>query len=113
MRDLQRPTMASWAALGLALAPGIPPAYSAPVPLPRVGGCPLGYYAASGYCIPSRAVKTGDAVQKSGGTCPFGYYSSGNYCVTNPSNGREAIQKTGSSCPLGWFSSGAYCVKNR
>jgi hypothetical protein len=113
MRNLQRPTMAFWAAVGLALALGIQTAYSSPVPLPRVGGCPLGYYAASGYCVPSRAVKTGDAIQKSDGTCPFGYYGSGSYCVSNPSNRQDAIQKTGSSCPLGWFSSGAYCVKNR
>jgi hypothetical protein len=113
MQKLQRPTMAFWGAVGLALASGIPAAFSCPVPLPRVGSCPLGYYAASGYCVPSHAVKTGDAIQKSGGTCPFGYYSSGNYCVSNPSNRQDAIQKTGSSCPLGWLSSGAYCVKNR
>jgi hypothetical protein len=83
------------------------------VPLPKQGSCPLGYFTSGGYCVPSRAVNPGGAIQKSGSSCPLGFYSSGNYCVTNPSNGREAIQKTGSSCPLGWFSSGSYCVKNR
>jgi hypothetical protein len=53
-------------------------------PLPKVGGCPLGYLASGSYCVPG-----------------------------SPSNDREAIQKTGNSCPLGWFSSGSYCVKNR
>jgi hypothetical protein len=53
-------------------------------PLPKVGGCPLGYYSSGSYCVPSQS-----------------------------GNAREAIQKTGSSCPLGWFSSGSYCVKNR
>ena len=47
------------------------------------------------------------------GGCPLGFYSSGNYCVSSPSNYREAIQKWGTSCPLGWFSSGSYCVKSR
>ena len=47
------------------------------------------------------------------GGCPLGFYSSGNYCISSPSNEREAIQKTGKSCPLGWFSSGSYCVKSR
>jgi len=53
-------------------------------PLPKVGGCPLGYYASGSYCVPS----------KSGNT-------------------RGAIEKSGNSCPLGWFSSGSYCVKSR
>ena len=47
------------------------------------------------------------------GGCPLGFYASGNYCLSSPSNEREAIQKTGNSCPLGWFSSGSYCVKSR
>jgi len=105
--------MAFWASIGLSLALGIKAAHSSPVPLPRMGSCPLGYYAASGYCLPNRSVNAGGAIQKTGGSCPFDYYSSGNYCVSNPSNRQDAIQKTGSSCPLGWFSSGAYCVKNR
>jgi hypothetical protein len=82
-------------------------------PLPKVGGCPLGYYSSGGYCVPSKSGNTRGAIEKSGGTCPLGFYSSGNYCVSSPSNHREAIQKQGNSCPLGWFSSGSYCVKNR
>ena len=46
------------------------------------------------------------------GGCPLGFYASGNYCLSSPSNERVAIQKTGNSCPLSWFSSGSYCVKN-
>jgi len=47
------------------------------------------------------------------GGCPLGYYSSGNDCLSSPSNNREAIEKTGKSCPLGWFSSGSYGMKSR
>ena len=81
-------------------------------PLPRVGGCPLGYFASGSYCIPSKSGNTRGAIEKAGNSCPLGFYASGNYCLSSPSNEREAIQKTGSSCPLGWFSSGSYCVKN-
>jgi hypothetical protein len=82
-------------------------------PLPKVGGCPLGYTSSGGYCVPSKSGNTRGAIEKSGSSCPLGFYSSGNYCVSSPSSNREAIQKTGNSCPLGWFSSGSYCVKNR
>ncbi len=81
-------------------------------PLPKVGGCPLGYYASGSYCVPSRSSNTRGALEKTGGNCPLGFYSSGAYCVSSPSNQRQAIQKTGPSCPLGWYSSGSYCVKN-
>ena len=53
-------------------------------PLPKVGGCPVGYYASGDYCVPS----------KSG-------------------NSRGAIEKVGNGCPIGWFSSGRYCIKTR
>jgi hypothetical protein len=82
-------------------------------PLPKVGGCPLGYYASGSYCVPSKSTNTRGALQKTGNSCPLGFYSSGNYCVSSPSNNREAIQKHGKSCPLGWFSSGGYCVSSR
>ncbi len=82
-------------------------------PLPKVGGCPLGYYSSGSYCVPSKSGNTRGAIEKSGSGCPLGFYSSGNYCVSSPSSNREAIQKTDNSCPLGWFSSGSYCVKNR
>jgi hypothetical protein len=82
-------------------------------PLPKVGGCPLGYYSSGSYCVPSSSGNTRGAIEKNGNSCPLGFYSSGNYCLSSPSNEREAIQKTGKSCPLGWFSSGSYCVKNR
>ena len=82
-------------------------------PLPKVGGCPLGYYSSGGYCVPSSGGNSRGAIEKVGGGCPFGFYSSGNYCLSSPGNDREAIQKTGKGCPLGWFSSGSYCVKSR
>jgi len=80
--------------------------------LPKLGGCPLGYYASGSYCVPSKSGNTRGAIEKSDSSCPLGFYSSGNYCVSSPSSTREAIQKVGTSCPLGWYSSGGYCVKN-
>ena len=82
-------------------------------PLPRSGGCPLGYYSSGSYCVPSKGSNTRGAIEKVGGGCPLGFYSSGNYCLSSPSNKREAIQKSGKGCPLGWYSSGSYCVKSR
>ncbi len=82
-------------------------------PLPKLGGCPLGYYSSGSYCVPSSSSNTRGAIEKTGNSCPLGFYASGGYCVSSPSNNREAIQKTGNSCPLGWFSSGSYCVKSR
>lgn len=82
-------------------------------PLPKLGGCPLGYYSSGSYCVPSKSGNARGALEKMGNSCPLGFYSSGNYCVSSPSNNREAIQKQGTSCPLGWFSSGSYCVKSR
>ncbi len=98
--------------LALTLANGSALAQQPLRPLPKEGGCPLGYYASSGYCVPSSGNSRG-AIEKSGNSCPLGFYGSGNTCVSSPSSNREAIQKTGNSCPLGWFSSGSYCVKNR
>ena len=82
-------------------------------PLPKVGGCPIGYYSSVGYCVPSSGGNTRGAIEKVGGGCPLGFYASGNYCVSSPSNDNEAIEKTGKSCPLGWYSSSSYCVKSR
>lgn len=82
-------------------------------PLPRMGGCPAGYFSSGSYCVPSRSGNTRGAIEKLGGGCPVGFYSSGNYCLSSPRNDREAIQKTGKSCPVGWFSSGNYCVRSR
>ena len=44
-------------------------------PLPKVGGCPLGYYVSGGYCVPSRSGNPRGAIEKSGNSCPLGYYS--------------------------------------
>jgi hypothetical protein len=51
-------------------------------PLPRSGGCPLGYYSSGGYCVPSSGGNTRGALGKVGGGCPLGFYSSGNYCIS-------------------------------
>ena len=97
----------------LALFPGVATAQQPVQPLPKLGGCPLGYYASGNYCVPSKSGNTRGAIEKSGNGCPLGFYSSGAYCVSSPSNTREAIQKQGNSCPLGWYSSGNYCVQTR
>jgi len=81
-------------------------------PLPRSGGCPLGYYSSGSYCVPSTSGNTRGAIEKTGNSCPLGFYSLGNYCHSSSSKDRVAIQKTGKSCPLGWLSSGNYCVKS-
>ena len=60
-------------------------------PLPKVGGCPLGYYVSGSYCVPSSGGNTRDVIEKKGSSCPLGFYSSGNYCISSPSNDREAI----------------------
>ena len=82
-------------------------------PLPKVGGCPVGYYSSGDYCVPSKSGNSRGAIEKVGNGCPVGFYASGNYCLSSPSNQREAMEKRGNGCPMGWFSSGRYCVKNR
>ncbi len=82
-------------------------------PLPKVGGCPVGYYASGDYCVPSKSSNSRGAIEKVGNGCPIGFYASGSYCLSSPSNQREAMEKEGNSCPMGWFSSGRYCVKTR
>jgi len=110
--DFVMPRTALLAAI-LMLAPMAGLAQQPVRPLPKVGGCPLGYYASGSYCVPSSSGNSRGAIEKTGNSCPLGFYASGSYCVSSPSNNREAIQKAGNSCPLGWFSSGSYCVKNR
>jgi hypothetical protein len=81
-------------------------------PLPKVGGCPVGYYSSGDYCVPSKSGNSRGAIEKVGNGCPIGFYASGNYCLSSPSNQRGAIEKEGNSCPIGWYSSGSYCVTN-
>ena len=108
------PVLGALLPLGLIVSLGPVAIAQQPVqPLPKVGGCPLGYYSSGSYCVPSKSGNTRGALEKTGNSCPLGFYSSGNYCVSSPSNNREAIQKQGNSCPLGWYSSGSYCVKSR
>ncbi len=63
---------------------GVTMAQAAPVPLPKTGTCPLGYYSSAGYCVPTTRPNTREAIQKSGSTCPLGWYTSGSYCVRTP-----------------------------
>ena len=52
-----------------------------PTPLVRLGEtCPLGYYRASAYCIPSSS-RTRYAMPRVDSTCPLGTYRTGNYCT--------------------------------
>ena len=53
-------------------------------PLPKVGGCPLGYDSSGSYCVPSTSGNTRGALEKTGSSCPLGFYSSGNYCLSSP-----------------------------
>jgi len=55
------------------------------MPVPRVGnGCPLGFYASGGYCMPSASNRNQWAVVKEKQqSCPLGSYVSGSYCVKN------------------------------
>ena len=52
-------------------------------PLPKVGGCPVGYYASADYCVPSKSGNSRGAIEKVGNGCPIGWYSSGSSCLTN------------------------------
>ena len=85
--------------LALTLANGSSLAQQPVRPLPKVGGCPIGYDASGSYCVPSASDNTRSAIEKTGSSCPLGFYGSGNFCVCSTSNDREAIQKTGNSCP--------------
>jgi len=38
-------------------------------PLPRVGGCPVGYYTSGSYCVPSKSGNTRGAIEKAGNSC--------------------------------------------
>ena len=100
-------------AVGMLLSAGATLAQQSVQPLPKVGGCPLGYYSSGGYCVPSSSCNTLGAIKKSSNGCPLCFYTSGHYCLSSLSNDRGAIQNTGKSCPLGWFFSGDYCGKSR
>jgi len=41
-------------------------------PLPKVGGCPPGYYTSGDYCMPSSSGSARGAIEKVGGSCPPG-----------------------------------------
>ena len=41
-------------------------------PLPKVGGCPLGYYSSGGYCVPSSSGNTRRAIEKAGAAARWG-----------------------------------------
>jgi hypothetical protein len=84
-----------------ALAAGSALAQQPVQPLPKVGGCPLGYYSSGGYCVPSSGGNTSSAIEKSGAGCPLGFYSSGNYCLS--SLGNELETNSGKGCPLAWY----------
>ena len=112
-KNIWKPVVRALLPLGIIASLGPVAIAQQPVqPLPNAGGCPLGYYASSSYCVPSKSSNTRGALEKTGESCPLGFYSSGPYCVSTPTNQRQAIQKTGTSCPLGWYSSGSYCVKS-
>lgn len=46
------------------------------------------------------------------GPCPLGYYASGSYCVPAPRTDRQAVPQIGRRCPFGWYTQSAYCVRD-
>ena len=58
-----------------ALAAGSSLAQQPVRPLPKLGGCPLGYYSSGSYCVPSSGSNTRGAIEKSGNGCPLGFYA--------------------------------------
>ena len=54
------------------LAAGIALAQQPVQPLPKVGGCPLGFYSSGGYCVPSSSGNTRGAIEKAGSSLPAG-----------------------------------------
>ena len=80
-----------------------------PLPVPRIGPCPTGYYMAGNYCMPATGSRP--AIIRVG-ACPDHYYSSGDYCVAGESPAPAAIHRVG-ACPSGYYSSGQYCVQSR
>ena len=56
-----------------ALAAGSSLAQQPVRPLPKLGGCPLGYYSSGGYCVPSSSGNTRGAIEKSDNSCPLGF----------------------------------------
>jgi hypothetical protein len=55
-----------------ALAAGSALAQQSVQPLPKVGGCPLGYYSSGGYCVPSSSGNTRRAIEKAGAAARWG-----------------------------------------
>ena len=88
-RPLQRPLVYTWfgtslIAAGMLLSASAALAQQPVRPLPKVAGCPLGYYSSGSYCVPSTSGNTRGAIEKSGAGCPLGFYSSGHYCLSSP-----------------------------
>ena len=52
-------------------------------PLPKLGGCPLGYDSSGSYCVPGKSGNTQGTIEKLGNSCPMGWISSGRYCLQN------------------------------
>ncbi len=108
------PALLALVAAAMATAFAAPAAAQQPLrPLPKLGSCPVGYFASGEYCVPSSGRSTRGGIEKVGNSCPVGFFSSGNYCLSGRDSTPEAIHKTGRSCPIGWFSSGDYCLKSR
>jgi hypothetical protein len=61
-----------WLPLALTVASASALAQHPVQPLPKVGGCPLGYYSSGGYCVPSSSGNTRGAIEKTGSSLPAG-----------------------------------------
>jgi hypothetical protein len=50
-----------------------------PMPQPKIGSCPSGYYESGGYCAPMK--RDAPAAIPKTGQCPSNWMQSGAYCI--------------------------------
>lgn len=83
------------------------------LPVVKVGQCPVGYYADSGFCVPNEGIRQALAAIKSvNGACPFLFFPSGDYCLSPANYPNFVISRIGNTCPRGWSNQQSlFCVK--
>jgi hypothetical protein len=55
-------------------------AMAQPLPVPKTGSCPPGFYESGGHCAPMKR-DAPPAIPKGKGQCPSGWRSEAHYCV--------------------------------
>jgi hypothetical protein len=108
-------------AVAAATATAAPVAAQQPLrPLPKVGSCPIGYFASGDYCMPGGSRSTRGGIEKVGSSCPIGFFASGNYCLSGrdstprPSTRLAAPVRLAGSAPVTTASGAAEhrCLKS-